>query len=64
MDGGQGQRGESIRVAPWMEPAWPTWLLGAGKGGMFTFMEKNHINMLGDSYANKDKTWDLKPGKK
>ena len=34
------------------------------QGGMFTFMEKNHINMLGDSYANKDKTWDLKPGKK
>lgn len=32
--------------------------------GMFTFLEKNHINILGDSYANKDKSWGLKPGKK
>lgn len=30
---------------------------------MFTFLEKNHIDIVGDSYANKDKSWSLKPGK-
>lgn len=31
---------------------------------MFTFLEKNHINIVGDSYANKDKSCGLKSGKK
>lgn len=31
---------------------------------MFTFLEKNHINILGDSYANKGKPWGREPGKK
>ena len=62
--GGRGSEGRASGLRPgWSLPG-PHGLPGAGKRGMFTFLEKNHINMLGDSYANKDKTWDLKPGKK
>lgn len=31
--------------------------------GIVTFLEKNHIDILGDSYACRDKSWSSKPGK-
>lgn len=64
MDGGQQGAGAGVGVAPGREPAClaPGGFLELAMGGMITFLEKNHINILGDSYANKDKSWSRKPG--
>lgn len=51
-------------MAPRLEPAWPgqPGFLESAMWQVFTSLEKSHINIVGDFYANKDKSWSLKPG--
>lgn len=64
--GGQRGGGEGVGCCTRLEPAWlgPHGFLEPARWGMLIFLEKNHIDILGDSYANKDKSWGPKPGKK
>lgn len=45
-----------------LEPARPglPGFLEPAMWGMCSFLEKNRINILEDSYANRDKSWGLK----
>lgn len=63
---GGSRGGRAWAVAPGLEPAWPGLcvFLDPVIWEMFTFLEKNHINILSDSYASKDKPWSSKPQKK
>lgn len=52
------EEGQALGCCTRLEPAWPG-LRGCLElviWGMFAFLEKNLINILGDSYTNKDKS--------
>lgn len=60
MDGGQQAGGECVALG--LELTWPSLrgFLEPAMWGMCTFLEKSHINIPEDSYANRDKSWGLK----
>lgn len=55
---GSREEGWALECCTRLEPAWPglRGCLELAIGGMFAFLEKNLINILGASYTNKDKS--------
>lgn len=58
IDGGQQGGGRALECYTRLEPAWPglRGCLELAIWGMFAFLEKNLINILGASSTNKDKS--------